>query len=62
MKQAGLKEELKICSRHKKQGYCYWGVCRHCGVKQFIKKLQTGEIEHDEKKHEKFKEFVVSNE
>lgn len=58
MKQANLKEELEICNRHNKQGYCYWGVCKHCGVPQFIKKLQTGKVEHDEKKHEVFRRIA----
>ena len=54
MKKTGLDKEMKICTDHEKQGYCYWGVCRFCGVKQFIRKLQTGEIEHNKGKHEKF--------
>jgi hypothetical protein len=58
MKQTGIDKEIEICSQHKKQGYCYWGVCDMCGVPQMLKKLQTGEVEHDESKHLKFRSVM----
>lgn len=54
-------EELKICEEHKEKGYCYWGVCKFCGVSLLLKKFKTGEIEHDEEKLKEF-EKVVENE
>jgi hypothetical protein len=58
MKQASIEKELEICSQHKRQGFCYWGVCDLCGVPQMLRKLQTGEVEHDEGKHTKFRRIV----
>ena len=63
-----LDEELKVCEEHSRQGYhkpsdlqvvvVQWGVCRMCGVRQFIKKLMNGEIEHNEKKHAAFRRIA----
>lgn len=57
-----LDEELKICMDHKKQGFCYWGVCEHCGVPQMLKKLKDGKIEHDEAKHNRFRKIAAGSE
>lgn len=53
-----LDEEKRICDERQERGYCYWGVCKHCGVLPFIKKLQTGEKEHSEEKKEEFRKVV----
>ncbi len=57
-KNVNLDEELKVCENHARQGYCYWGVCRMCGVRQFIRKLMDGEIEHNERKRAAFKKIA----
>ncbi len=53
-----LEREIEICNKHEKKGYCYWGVCRFCGVPQMLRKLKRGEIEHDEEKMQRFKKFM----
>jgi predicted transcriptional regulator len=53
-----LDKEKKICKEHKEKGYCYWGICKYCGVSSFIRKMENGEVNHSEEKLRKFKEMV----
>jgi len=58
MREIDFDAELRICMEHRRQGYCYWGICKHCGVPQLLEKLKTGKIEHNEEKHEIFKKMA----
>lgn len=54
-----LDKERKMCEDfEKKKGYCYWGICKFCGVPSFTKKLENGEVNHSEEKLKKFKKIV----